>query len=257
MNKVSNEILTQGPPAPVPPTQASIGAEALAALAHRRAEATASTKMESPTDSTDNGQESQPNRDAPDQNTDQNIGQDISPDMNQTRSGIRPDHSLADLDRLAAHLRGGSQPLAARADLIELHKRITAMFATLNDGLGEMYTQKAEGDRIALSARIDTLEEAVNRMEGALRIELEPVLRDSFAKVIADTSIHQRGLGQRLKRGLVRSGFCALILALGLAAGTLYHSRIATASSTAWTEAQTQWASFVRFIETTSGDTGP
>ncbi|AXT37055.1 hypothetical protein D1820_18330 (plasmid) [Phaeobacter sp. LSS9] len=280
MNKVTHESLTQGPPAPVAPTSASIGAAALAAQTRRTTEARgdkmpqtaeapsdrhSDRHMESATDSTD--------KNGPDQRLDQNPADPGQTETSQTEAGQteadQTDTSLTDtgsagsalapgdLEQLAAHLRGGPQPLGTRGDLIELHKRITGMFATLNDGLGEMYTQKAEADRRALSARMDTLEEAVNRMEGALRIELEPVLRDSFAKVLAkDTAARRRSLGQRLKRGITKGGGLALILALGLAAGTLYHSRIATASGTVWSAAQVHWSSFVAFVETTTADPG-
>ncbi|APG49388.1 MULTISPECIES: hypothetical protein [Phaeobacter] len=284
MNKVTHESLTQGPPAPVAPTQASIGAAALATQERRSSYTTASaqnsddgepvpasqtpaeTGLESPTDTieTDSTGTSPAKTAAPaagpaGQSDPSQVGElaegsSGGPQAQPTSAaGLAP----ADLDQLAAHLRGGSQPLAGRGDLIELHKRITAMFATLNDGLGEMYTQKAAADRKALNARIDTLEEAVNRMEGALRIELEPVLRKSFAKVIAEQSNTGRGLRQRLAGAVSRGGFLALILALGLAAGTLYHSRIASAASTAWAEAQIHWASFADFVETTTADPDP
>ncbi|MFV1462725.1 MULTISPECIES: hypothetical protein [unclassified Phaeobacter] len=274
MNKVTHESLTQGPPAPVAPTAASIGAAALAAQDRRAADPTTG----STTDATRNtgkaksaaGSETaaepasdiemESTTDQTTQNTDKPRpdGEPAHAESTSEAASEAAAHRLApaDLDQLAAHLRGGPQPLAGRGDLIELHKRITAMFATLNDGLGEIYTRKAEADRKALSARIDTLEEAVNRMEGALRIELEPVLRNSFARVLADSSAHRRSLRQRLARGLGQGGYLALILALGLAAGTLYHSRISAAASTAWSEAQIHWASLVRFVETTREDPG-
>ncbi len=276
MNKVTHESLTQGPPAPVAPTSASIGAAALAAQTRRTTEARgdkmpqtaeapsdrhSDRHMESATDSTDkNGPDQNPADPGQTETSQTEAGQT---EADQTDTSLTDTGSAGsalapgDLEQLAAHLRGGPQPLGTRGDLIELHKRITGMFATLNEGLGEMYAQKAEADRRALSARMDTLEEAVNRMEGALRIELEPVLRDSFAKVLAkDTAARRRSLGQRLKRGITKGGGLALILALGLAAGTLYHSRIATTSGTVWSAAQVHWASFVAFVETTTADPG-
>ncbi|WP_260085176.1 hypothetical protein [Phaeobacter inhibens] len=101
-----------------------------------------------------------------------------------------------DLEQLAAHLRGGPQPLGTRGDLIELHKRITGMFATLNDGLGEMYTQKAEADRKALSARMDALEGRGEPDGRRAAHRTGAVLRDSFAKVLAkDTAARRRSRG--------------------------------------------------------------
>ncbi|UWR82361.1 hypothetical protein K4K97_18700 (plasmid) [Phaeobacter inhibens] len=284
MNKVTHESLTQGPPAPVAPTSASIGAAALAAQTRRTTEVSAHSAppsersetredktihaaetpsdrhMESATDTTDkNGPDQRPDQNPTDAGQTATGQKAIDPTATDLTDAGAAGSALApgDLEQLAAHLRGGPQPLGTRGDLIELHKRITGMFATLNDGLGAMYTQKAEADRKALSARMDALEDAVNRMEGALRIELEPVLRDSFAKVLAkDTAARRRSPGQRLKRGITKGGGLALILALGLAAGTLYHSRIATATGTVWSAAQIHWASFVDFVETTTGDPG-
>ncbi|AHD12115.1 hypothetical protein [Phaeobacter gallaeciensis] len=263
MNKVTHESLTQGPPAPVAPTSASIGAAALAAQDQRKAQATTSGEAAKAREDSRDGDQTpaaDATSDIPMEST--TTSTDTDPTSPTTTSSPARDSTSgpatlapADLDQLAAHLRSGPQPLGTRSDLIELHKRITGMFATLNEGLGEMYTQKAEADRKALSARMDALEEAVNRMEGALRIELEPVLRDSFAKVLAkDTAARRRSLRQRLQRGITKGGGLALILALGLAAGTLYHSRIATASGTVWSAAQIQWASFVAFLETTTAD---
>ncbi|MEM1100302.1 MAG: hypothetical protein AAGH73_02075, partial [Pseudomonadota bacterium] len=91
-----------------------------------------------------------------------------------------------DLRALQRTLLTGDAALARRSDLGELNTRIVRMFETLKKGVGEMYVAKAEADRLMLSERIDTLEDAVNRMEGALRIELEPVLRGAVAQVMAE-----------------------------------------------------------------------
>ena len=98
----------------------------------------------------------------------------------------------ARLQQIAETLRGGELPLASRGDLIELHNRIITMFTTLNEGLGEMQSSKAAADRTVLTARIDTLEEAVNRMEGALRIEFEPALKSALAEVMVAQAKPQR-----------------------------------------------------------------
>ena len=128
----------------------------------------------------------------------------------------RPTPPAIDMTRLVAELRGGDNPLATRADLIEMHKRITTMFATLNQGLGEMYTAKAEADRTVLSARLDEVEEAVNRMEGALRIEFEPVLKSAIAEVMAQHKPKPRRL-----RGLLAM---LVVAGLGLGLGMVYHA---------------------------------
>lgn len=126
----------------------------------------------------------------------------------------------ADMQRLRQLLTEGEPALARRADLAELHKRIVSLFETLNHGVGEMYAAKAEQDRTVLSERIDGLETAVNRMEGALRIEFEPVMREALSQVVAE---HQETRNPS-RWGRVLGG--VFVLAAGLAVGTVFHEEI-------------------------------
>lgn len=139
-----------------------------------------------------------------------------------------PRLSAAVLAQIATALRQGgpdAPPLAAQADLVALHKRIAEMFATLNDGLGARAEQKAAADRAALSARIDQLEEAVNRMEGALRIEFEPVLKAAVAEALAQAAPTPR----RRWRGALAA---ALLSAAALAAGAWWHTPLLETAQT-------------------------
>lgn len=139
-----------------------------------------------------------------------------------------PRLSAAVLAQIATALRQGgpdAPPLAAQADLVALHKRIAEMFATLNDGLGARAEQKAAADRAALSARIDQLEEAVNRMEGALRIEFEPVLKAAVAEALAQAAPTPR----RRWRGALAA---ALLSATALAAGAWWHTPLLETAQT-------------------------
>lgn len=131
-------------------------------------------------------------------------------------SGPETGLTAADLEQIAARLAGGAAPLAARSDLVELHSRITRMFATLNEGLSDMHSRKAAADREILSSRIDMLEAAVNRMEGALRIEFEPLLKTALDEALAKQAPPRR-------RGLSRALLLGLALALGLGLGSFYH----------------------------------
>ncbi|MEL7301256.1 MAG: hypothetical protein AAFM92_12815 [Pseudomonadota bacterium] len=123
-----------------------------------------------------------------------------------------------DLRALQRTLLTGDAALARRSDLGELNTRIVRMFETLKKGVGEMYVSKAEADRLMLSERIDTLEDAVNRMEGALRIELEPVLREAVAQVMAEQ------VASRPRRG--RFLWTGLVLLAGLALGAFFQDQL-------------------------------
>ncbi len=95
-----------------------------------------------------------------------------SADPKQPMTGITP----SQIETLQRELAKGENAVATQRDLIELHKRMVAMFSTLKDGLGEQHAKKAELDRSVLSARLDKMEKAVNRMEGALSIEFAPLV---------------------------------------------------------------------------------
>jgi hypothetical protein len=90
-----------------------------------------------------------------------------------SESGLRD----SELRKLLAALTRGDEALARRKDLTELHKRVVAMFTTLNQGLVDTQLNKALEDRAQLVERLDQIERSVNSMEGALRIELEPLLK--------------------------------------------------------------------------------
>ncbi len=132
---------------------------------------------------------------------------------------MRPSLNEADLRLLQRMLTEGEAALARRSDVIELHKRIIKLFETLNQGVGEMYVAKAETDRSMLSTRIDGLEDAVNRMEGALRIEFEPVLRQTLSQVVAE-----QNSAKPARRG--RSIWMMIVLTAGLALGSVFHAQI-------------------------------
>jgi hypothetical protein len=145
-------------------------------------------------------------------------GHSDNPD-NPVKPQTRPSLNEADLRLLQRLLSEGDAALARRSDVIELHKRIIKLFETLNQGVGDMYVAKAEQDRSMLSTRIDGLEDAVNRMEGALRIEFEPVLRQTLSQVVAE----QNGV-QPARRG--RGLWIMTVLIAGLALGSVFHAQI-------------------------------
>ena len=241
MNKVTHDTSFQGPPAPVPPS---------AAYAHTGMQTEPGTRAQ--TRSQGQIMTTAPSDDTPDATGPVDTADTVARDSHNggaTREtedqathtsqpaepSSQPSLGPADLRLLNQLLHGGDRPLAERADLVELHKRILTMFTTLNEGLGETQDRKAAQDRAALGARIDDLEAAVNRMEGALRIEMEPVLRDSFARVIAETARPQRSWWDRLGR----AGALALLLGVGLTLGALYHGELRSSASALLQQIQT------------------
>ncbi|KIC18704.1 MULTISPECIES: hypothetical protein [unclassified Leisingera] len=209
MNKMAQDTPFQGPPAPAAPQAQATQAQA-AQPQTAQAQA-AAARME------------QPAQDKPQGNS-------------QDKPVQPPRLSNAVLAQISAALRQGGEPLAAQADLVALHKRIAEMFTTLNEGLGERHAQKAAADRAALTARIDQLETAVNRMEGALRIEFEPVLKAAVAEALA-----QAAPPPRRRRGLAAAAL--LLGAAGLAAGVYWHAplqEMAQAAAAA-AESRTGW----------------
>ncbi|SEW41986.1 hypothetical protein SAMN04488515_2905 [Cognatiyoonia koreensis] len=119
-------------------------------------------------------------------------------------------------DPLASLVGTGPETVARRKDIGELHKRLVAMITTVGTGFGEAEAARIERDRAVLSSRLDDVERAVNSMEGALRIELEPMLRS----IVADATAQRQsrigtkilkflGLGVIFGGGLVVGGIFA------------------------------------------------
>ena len=201
MNKLTFDAPVQGPPAP-----------AVRPAAQQRPEQSPAAQPGQPAQA--QSAPAQPRRNPPD--TAGTRDRPVQP----------PRLSAAVLAQIAAALRQGEAPLAAQADLVALHKRIAEMFTTLNEGLGAQAAQKAAADRAALTARIDQLETAVNRMEGALRIELEPVLKAAVAEALARAAPKPR----RRWRGVLAAAFVA---SAALAAGAWWHMPLQQAADTA------------------------
>lgn len=121
--------------------------------------------------------------------------------------------NAADAQLLYKALVLNSAPVARRGDLVELNNRIVKLFTTLNTGLGEQQKAKAAEDRAALVARLDEMETSVNRMEGALRIEFEPLMRKAMEDVVQQHVKTRKSSG--VLRGLVWIFTLATALGLG------------------------------------------
>lgn len=123
--------------------------------------------------------------------------------------------TTGDARALHAMLVQGNDALARRKDLGDMYKRIVATLTTLDTGLTERQEARADSDRALLSARLESMETAINSVEGVLRIELEPLVRAAVDEAVAGQ------LGEARPRGGARAvGRRAMQLAV--LCGTLY-----------------------------------
>lgn len=142
----------------------------------------------------------------------------VSPRPSPPAAAPEPAKDLG-LPGLLAALMEGENALAKRKDIGELHKRLITALTTMNNGLSEAQAMRVTEDRKQISEKLEEVERAINSMEGALRIELEPMLRN----ILIDATEQS----QYQKRSLPRVIFSALaVFTLGLALGTTYHNWI-------------------------------
>lgn len=128
----------------------------------------------------------------------------------------------ADIQSIRMALTQGEDSLAKRKDIGEMHKRIVAMFTTLNQGLAASQDKKAADDRTALERRLEAMERSVDNMEGALRIELPPMLQEM---VIEATSAKISGREVLTSRTVM----WAIVFCSGMAMGSLFSTNITSA----------------------------
>jgi hypothetical protein len=138
-----------------------------------------------------------------------------------TPAGSTPENGVqnSELRKLVAVLTTGEEGLAKRKDLTELHKRIVAMFTTLNQGLVEGQSVRAQEDRAQLIQRLDEVERAVNSMEGALRIELEPLIRNVVAAAVSK-------IDNKPRKSALGLAWVSLILGGAVLFGAYYNQQI-------------------------------
>jgi len=134
---------------------------------------------------------------------------------NHVESAAIPILQDIDLRNIRSALTKGEDGLAKRKDLGEMHKRLVAMFTTLNQGISENHAAKAAEDRAQIGQRMDQMEHALNSMEGALRIELGPMLEKMVADVISKSSLSRRPQSWR-------SLSVAVIFVIGVALGAIF-----------------------------------
>ncbi|MGC9371132.1 MAG: hypothetical protein ACP5DX_16475 [Paracoccaceae bacterium] len=137
------------------------------------------------------------------------------------------DELHANAEILHRVLSSGDQALAQRRDLVELHKRLVATITSLGEGLNEAQAKKTELDRKKLGERLDSVEHAVNSMDSALRIELEPLL-----KRMVEESVERRVVAAGPRPG--RKLGAAVLLVVGIALGAVFSGQIGDISASGW-----------------------
>jgi hypothetical protein len=150
-----------------------------------------------------------------------------TPKVESTKSQM----SLTKSEVAAIHrmLISGEHAVAKKADLAELHKRNVQLFATLKDGLGAMSEKKAAEDRASVLARLDEMEQSVNSMEGMLRIEMAPKLREMLNEMLEEVQ-------PRKSRMWPRALAVVLCLGIGLAVGARFSTELTAFAATAQTK---------------------
>lgn len=130
--------------------------------------------------------------------------------------GAKPSaYSETEAKILQGFLVSGEQPIAKREDVIELYNRMVTLLRALNESLTKTQTERSNEDRSQIVSRLDQIEGAVNSMEGALRIELEPILSQAVEEQFKRHAKTQTG-----KSRAVLGTVC--LLAVGLTAGVLW-----------------------------------
>lgn len=113
------------------------------------------------------------------------------------------------------------QEVALRRDLAEVHKRTMAALKSLRETTAaEAGARHASNDK-----RLAEIDTSLNRIEGVLRIEVGPQLRD-----IVDDCLDRREPGRRRIFGSVMK--TATLLAVGAALGTFYGDDLLAGAAT-------------------------
>lgn len=132
------------------------------------------------------------------------------PSANSTPRQAAAGQPAADMRALVVALTQGENALARRKDLGEMHKRLIAHLSQTSEGRLEAGAAQSAEDRAAILLRLDQVERAVNSMEGALRIELEPMLRATLQEIVG---------GNATKKPRTLPGILAALLLVAVSAG--------------------------------------
>lgn len=138
----------------------------------------------------------------------------VSPRTTPPPADTAPPKDLG-LPGLLAAMMEGENALAKRKDIGELHKRLIAALTTMNSGLSEAQAMRVAEDRKQISEKLEEVERAINSMEGALRIELEPMLRN----ILIDATEQHHAPKRSFSRKFMSLSF---VFSAGLFFGSIY-----------------------------------
>ncbi|MBK0326690.1 hypothetical protein I5535_05215 [Rhodobacteraceae bacterium F11138] len=121
------------------------------------------------------------------QNHEQRVSVDPPKDEN-TKAPAPATLTDSDLDRIRSHLGQGLGGYARQGDIVELHQRIGEKFEKLPLELGASDEARAAEQR----AGFENLQSTLNSLEGALRIELAPLLQKSITESLQTAQTKRR-----------------------------------------------------------------
>jgi len=149
-------------------------------------------------------------------------------DQPKPDAGAAPKPRLGEDEARALHrmLIQGNEALARRKDLGDMYKRIVATITTLDAGLTQRQVTRADEDRALLSARLEGMESAINSVEGVLRIELEPLVREAVNHAVAEQL--SGGRAARPRRPFARRVIQLMVVCGAVYAGAAFSSQIKT-----------------------------
>lgn len=109
-------------------------------------------------------------------------------------------------------LGAGLTGYARKGDVVELHKRIGEKFEKLPGELSAL----GASDRNDMVSRIEAIENSLNSLEAALRIELPPLLTQTISDAVRDTM-------PKARSNLARIVWVLILVTAGLGLGAWFH----------------------------------
>lgn len=147
----------------------------------------------------------------------------------------RPMLTKEDVAALHAGLLRGDHALAQRRDLGELHRRTVEMFNMLKEDViaSKAADNSAQGEKLAV--RLEQVSKSVDSIDGAIRIELAPMIQSMIRDVVAERLPVAK---TKNRRGL----WLALGLVCGIGIGTVFAAELSAAANLAVNEVAAAYA---------------
>lgn len=141
----------------------------------------------------------------------------------------RPMLTKDDVAALHAGLLRGDHAIAQRRDLGELHRRTVEMFNTLKDDVIASRTAETSAQGEKLAVRLEQVSKSVDSIDGAIRIELAPMIQSMIREVVQDSLPVAKA---KSRRGL----WLVAGLIFGIVIGTVFAAHLTLAANFAVSE---------------------